>query len=56
MIKKMILILTIMVMIDYIIKHNSSVEKQSNKKYEYKGKYKDEKKERIVEYIGEKNQ
>lgn len=45
-----------MVMIDYIIKNNSSVEKENNKKYEYKGKYKDEKKERIVEHIGEKNQ
>ena len=56
MIKKLILILITLVMIDYIIKHNSSVKNQGNKKYEYKGKYKDENKERIVEYIGKKNQ
>ena len=43
-------------MTDYIVKVFFFREKNVIKKYEYKGKYKDEKKERIVEYIGEKNQ
>ena len=54
MIKKLILILSILVIIDYAIKVFYFGPKDV--KYEYKGKYKDEKKERIVEYIGPKNQ
>lgn len=56
MIKKLILILIALFFIDYTFKVFFFEEKNVIKKYEYKGKYKDKKKERIVEHIGEKNQ
>ena len=54
MIKKLILILLIIFMLDYVI--NVFLVDTKSVKYEYKGKYKDENKERIVEHIGEKKQ
>ena len=53
MIKKLILILFILVILDFIIKNNfdNQVLKKETK-YEYNGKYKDPHKERIVEHIG----
>jgi hypothetical protein len=52
MIRKLILILLILVALEHIIKEKIS-ESTKIKKYEYKGKYKDPKHERIVERIGE---
>ena len=48
MIKKLILILIALFFIDYTFKVFFFEEKNVIKKYEYKGKYKDKKKERIV--------
>lgn len=53
MIKKLILILSFLVVLDYIAKRNSNAVFKKTTKYEYNGKYKDPHKERIVEHIGE---
>lgn len=51
--KKLILVLVLLVIFEHIIKESFWDNEKTVRKYEYKGKYKDEKKERIVEHIGE---
>ena len=52
MIKTLILVLALLITLEHIIKQQADIKKPVQK-YEYKGKYKDPKRERIVEHIGE---
>lgn len=54
MIKKLILVLILLVVFEHIVKERFQDDKtKRTQKYEYNGKYKDPKRERIVEHIGE---
>ena len=54
MIKKLILVLVLLVVFEHIVKERFQDDKtKRTQKYEYHGKYKDPKRERIVEHIGE---